>query len=259
MTSQIVRVQSKFKNSILDQQDNYFYVVIILVPTPSFVSLRSSEGNFIEIIGSDVILTCSLELNPTILGSEIFMLTVETQLFRDGVQVALDGPIVVGTTFTYTTQLNAFGRNNFGNYNCTATIRPQPSLTHLIGTDVLSDILSIITGKLVLLDYSQWDEQYFLKYAVIPPPIDIRATQSNSSTPVGVSWSPPIEYGLFNITGYRIFYGNGQNVLVPSVMIITSVGLKVNESYDGQTVFLRSESAQTYSEIVNVTVGKLLM
>ena len=73
---------------------------------------------------------------------------------------------------------------------------------------------------------------------MIPPPIDIQATQSNSSTPVEVSWSPLIEHGLFNITGYRIFYGNGQNVLVPSVMIIMSVGLKVNESYDGQTVFL---------------------
>ena len=86
---------------------------------------------------------------------------------------------------------------------------------------------------------------------MIPPPIDIRATQSNSSAPVEITWSPPIEYGSFNITGYRIFYGSGQNVFVPSVMIITSVGLKVNESYDGQTVFLRSESAQTYSEIVN--------
>ena len=42
------------------------------------------------------------------------------------------------------------------------------------------------------------------------------------------------------------------------VTIITSVSLQVNESYaDGQIVFLRSESNQLYSELVNTIVGKL--
>ena len=78
--------------------------------------------------------------------------------------------------------------------------------------------------------------------------------------PLEVSWSPPVDHGAFKITGYRIFYGNGQNVSVSSnlVTIITSVSLQVNESYaDGQIVFLRSESNQLYSELVNTTVGKL--
>ena len=122
-------------------------LLIIIVPK-SFISLRSSEANFIDVIGSDVTLTCSVELSPIILGSEIFILAVETQLLRDGVRTtALDGPTVVGTTFTYTTQLNAFGKNDFGEYNCTATIRPQSSLTYLIGIDVLSTTLSIMTGN----------------------------------------------------------------------------------------------------------------
>ena len=88
---------------------------------------------------------------------------------------------------------------------------------------------------------------------VIPPPVDVRATQSSSSAPVEVSWSPPSDQGAYNITGYRIFYGSGQNVSV----VITSVSLRVNESYDGQVFFLRSESSQIHSELINVTVGKL--
>ena len=33
----------------------------------------------------------------------------------------------------------------------------------------------------------------------------------------------------------------------------------VSENYDGQTLFLRSESEQLFSENVNVTVGKLVL
>ena len=90
--------------------------------------------------------------------------------------------------------------------------------------------------------------------AVLPPPVDVRATQSSPSAPVEVSWSPPTDQGTFNITGYRIFYGSGQNISILSVL--TSVGLVVSENYDGQTLSLRSESDQLFSEHVNVTVGK---
>ena len=73
-----------------------------------------------------------------------------------------------------------------------------------------------------------------------------------------ISWSPPsnIDHGPYEITGYRIFYGNGQNVSVP--IVATSIGLSVNEMYDGQTISLRSEADQLFSEFVNATVGKLL-
>ena len=94
-----------------------------------------------------------------------------------------------------------------------------------------------------------------LNFAVIPPPVDVWATQSSFSAPVEVSWSPPTDQGPFNITGYEIFYGNGQNVSVPKDA--SSIGLRVKGGFDGQTVFLRSESNKLYSELVNVTVGKL--
>ena len=89
-------------------------------------------------------------------------------------------------------------------------------------------------------------------FVVIAPPVEVRATQSSSSAPVEVSWSPPVYHGAFNITGYRIFYGSGHNVSVP--IVITSIGLRVGGNYDGETVFLRSEADQLYSVLVNVVV-----
>ena len=85
------------------------------------------------------------------------------------------------------------------------------------------------------------------------PPVNVRATQSSSSSPVEVRWSPPSD-GATNITGYRLFYGSGKIVLVPSVADITLVGLKVVGNYIGQNVSIRSESDQLYSELINVSV-----
>ena len=86
--------------------------------------------------------------------------------------------------------------------------------------------------------------------------MNVRATQSSSYAPLEVSWTPPSD-GVFNITGYRIFYGSGQNISV--LKVITSVGLRVDRNYNGETAFLRSEADHKYSELVNVTVGKLLL
>ena len=69
-----------------------------------------------------------------------------------------------------------------------------------------------------------------------------------------ISWSPPTDKRAFNITGYRIFYGIGQNNIISVPSVITSVSLMVNDNYDGQTVYLRSESDQLFSEDINVTV-----
>ena len=97
----------------------------------------------------------------------------------------------------------------------------------------------------------------FITIIASAPPINVVATQSSSSAPVEVSWSP-LSDGANSITGYRIYYGNGKNVFVPSVTVITSVSLKVDGNYVGQNVSIRSESDQLYSELLNVfvTVGK---
>ena len=71
-----------------------------------------------------------------------------------------------------------------------------------------------------------------------------------------VSWSPP-SGGAANITGYRILYGNGKNVLVTSTDV-TYVGLVFNEDAVGQIVSIHSVVDDLTSELINVTItGKM--
>ena len=190
-----------------------------VVPTPSYVSLTSSKltTNSIQITGSDVRLTCVVELHPAILDYEIFLLMVDTQLSRNGTPLPLAGPTVTSTTFTYTTQLDSFQRSDFGNYTCTAIVRPQSSSAYLTGIDVLSNTLNIKPSKhcmTLIINLALGINYSVLAFLVILPPVDVRATQSSPSAPVEVSWSSPTE-GDIDITGYRIFYGSGENVSVP--------------------------------------------
>ena len=93
------------------------------------------------------------------------------------------------------------------------------------------------------------------------PPVNVVATQSNSSAPVEVSWSPPSD-GANIISGYRIFYGNGQNISVQVILsssndVTLTLRLRVNYTdYAGQTVSIRSEANQLYSELVNVSISR---
>jgi hypothetical protein len=124
------------------------------VPTPSSLMLTSSPEALV--FGSDVTLTCTLGLNSAIVANDLSLLMVDVQLSRDG--TLLDNPSqspVSGTTFTYTTQLNSFGRSDFENYTCTATISPQPNAIYLTGNETLqSNAINIRAGKWSPLNYS---------------------------------------------------------------------------------------------------------
>ena len=120
------------------------------VPTISSVLMRSSKANSFEIIGAAVTLTCTVELGPAVVESDLSLLEVDAQLSRDGTALDLTSPTVSDTTFTYVTQLNSFGRNDSGNYTCTATVRPQSTSTYLTGSAVLSDTIYIQAGTAIL-------------------------------------------------------------------------------------------------------------
>ena len=99
------------------------------------MTLQSNSPNPIT-IGLDVTLTCMVKMNEKVFESDLSLLMVDTQLSRDGTPLSLTGPTVIGIrTFTYTTQLNSFGRNDSGNYTCTATVRSNSS--HLIDNELL--------------------------------------------------------------------------------------------------------------------------
>ena len=81
--------------------------------------------------------------------------------------------------------------------------------------------------------------------------MDVVATQSSSSAPVEVSWSPP-SGAAPAISGYRIFYGNGQSVFAPSY--VTRIVLNFVDSSQIESVSIRSESTQLPSQLITATV-----
>ena len=90
-----------------------------------------------------------------------------------------------------------------------------------------------------------------LSIAAAAPPLNVQATQASASAPVEVSWSP-LSGGTAAITGYRIFYGRGENVSVPS--ILTGIILPLSGNHIGQTVSIHSEADQLISELITVTI-----
>ena len=96
---------------------------------------------------STVTVTCTVVLNSAVLESDLSLLTVSAQLTHPNGSVLSQSNTTSGTTFTYNTQLNSFGRNDSGNYTCTATVRPQPTATYLTGAGVLSDIVKVTVCK----------------------------------------------------------------------------------------------------------------
>ena len=83
--------------------------------------------------------------------SDLTLLAVDTQLFRDGNAQTLTGLTRTGTTFKYTIRLDSFDRSDSGNYTCTATVSPQPTSTYLnaSGNGVQSATAVIIAGTTI--------------------------------------------------------------------------------------------------------------
>ena len=109
-----------------------------LVPDPQSVVVTSNIGNIVP-SGSNVILNCSVQMNSSVTDSEVLLLTVDAQLIQpNGAMLSLANPIISGTIFTFSTEVNSFGINDVGNYTCSATIRPRPSSPYLTESNELS-------------------------------------------------------------------------------------------------------------------------
>ena len=132
-----------------------YYSFLHAVPDPQSVSLSSDPVTPV-ISGRDVTLVCTVRMSQDhiIMDSEIFLLMADSQIFRpDGTPLTTTGPSVTGTTFTFTAQLNSFGRSDSGNYTCNATVRAQPSAMYLTGIAtmvVTARITRITTGRLII-------------------------------------------------------------------------------------------------------------
>ena len=122
------------------------------VAPPASVSISSNPPNPISDM-STVTVTCTVELNNlAILQSELSLVIVEAELtIPSGATLSISNPMISGTTFTYSTQLNSFERSDSGNYVCTATVRPQSTATYLTGVGMLSNTIIITVGMVTCI------------------------------------------------------------------------------------------------------------
>ena len=87
-------------------------------------------------------------MSQNVSPSELSLLVVNASLTRpDGAILDLSNPTIVGTTFTYTSQVISLGDSDVGTYTCNATVRPRPTSTYLTGTGELSGTIQIIIGE----------------------------------------------------------------------------------------------------------------
>ena len=90
--------------------------------------------------------TCTVEMGEGVSQSDLSLLMVDAQLSRGGTPLDRTGPVISGTTFTYTLQLYSFGRSDSGAFNCTATVRSQQTSTYLTGVGTQSTVVQIDIG-----------------------------------------------------------------------------------------------------------------
>ena len=114
------------------------------VPNPS-VSVTSNPPTPV-LDGTNVTMTCTVEMGEGVSQSDLSLLMVDAQLSRDGTPLDRTGLVISGTTFIYTLQLYLFSSNDSGAYNCTATVRPQQTSTYLTSVGTQSAVVQIEIG-----------------------------------------------------------------------------------------------------------------
>ena len=123
----------------------YLHFRLSPVPVPTSVSVTSNPVSPIRPVGSNVTLTCTVELSPAVhVDVPVIVNTVWTG--PDGVTLSPTTPSMENLTrYTSTAMVNSFGRDQSGNYTCTATV----SSTSLFLTDSgsLSGTGRVTVGK----------------------------------------------------------------------------------------------------------------
>ena len=72
---------------------------------------------------------------------------MDAQLSRDGTTLALTGPTVTGTRFTYSFRMESFTSCDNGNYVCTATVSLRSPSPYVTGNVTMTGQAIIAVGK----------------------------------------------------------------------------------------------------------------
>ena len=110
---------------------------------PLSIIVTSNKSNPIRPVGSDVTLSCAVELSPLV-DVPVTVYTVWTgpddfMTHSDTIQ-----SIVNATNYTSTTMISPFGSDQSGNYTCTVTIS---STSTLLTTSSGSAVAEVTVGK----------------------------------------------------------------------------------------------------------------
>ena len=93
-------------------------------------------------------MNCEVNFGQGVSESELSLLMVEAQLFRDGTPLTLADPIMRGSSLIFGSEVCSFSDRDVGNYNCTAIVRPAPSFQFLTGTGQgTSPLVRLTIGK----------------------------------------------------------------------------------------------------------------
>ena len=120
------------------------WVFLYIITVPVSVDLSHSPlPPDLTTEGERTTFTCTVELGPCLVDSDLSLIEVDAQLYRDGAPLSLSGPTVVtDTTLTYSTQLDLSVRNNSENYTCMATVRPRDESAYINESTNVSNVVS---------------------------------------------------------------------------------------------------------------------
>ena len=114
-------------------------IINIIVPIATSIMIVRSQANPIHPIGSTVTLTCSVELSPVDVPVNVTIVWAGPAMFRTD-------DTVTENTITYTSMaiINSFGRDQSGDYNCSAIVFSVSPF--LIDSDPRSEIIRVTAG-----------------------------------------------------------------------------------------------------------------
>ena len=120
------------------------------VPAPTSVMLSSSISNPIPPFGSNVTLTCAVELSPAV----DVPVTVNTVLTTDeGFTRTSTAQQVMGSSTNYASEftISSFGRSDSGLYDCRATVS-LPSNAYISDSSSATHTLRVTTGEMFTIN-----------------------------------------------------------------------------------------------------------
>ena len=118
------------------------------VPASPSVTVSISTGSNIILNNSAITVNCEVDFGQGVSESELSLLMVEAQLFRDGTLLTLADPIMRDSSLIFASEISSFNDSDVGSYNCIATASPAPSSRFLTGTGQgMSPLVRLIIGK----------------------------------------------------------------------------------------------------------------